>query len=146
ILLELANCMSDKTQPLSDDICTGLQIANFCQDMSRDAAIGRIYAPEELWSGHGVTESMILKRQPTDELKSMLREWVQETHQYFHRGKQLIALVPKWLATDVELFLRGGQSILQEIERQDYDVWTRRPEISKWKKLKLLLGIWCWPR
>ena len=41
---------------------------------------------------------------------------------------------------DVDLFIRGGRAILNAIERQGYDVWARRPEVSKWEKGKLLLG------
>ena len=37
-------------------------------------------------------------------------------------------------------FIRGGQAILRAIERQGYDVWARRPEVSTWEKGKLLLG------
>jgi hypothetical protein len=32
---------------LSDDVCTGLQLVNFVQDVPRDLALGRIYLPAE---------------------------------------------------------------------------------------------------
>src|ERR1041385_9377258 len=32
---------------LSDDVCTGLQLVNFLQDVPRDFALGRIYLPAE---------------------------------------------------------------------------------------------------
>jgi hypothetical protein len=41
---------------------------------------------------------------------------------------------------DVALFIAGGRAILAAAERIGYDVWTRRPEVSKWAKGKLLLG------
>jgi phytoene/squalene synthetase len=41
---------------------------------------------------------------------------------------------------DVDLFIRGGRAILHAIERLDYDVWTQRPEVTKWTKAKLLLA------
>src|SRR5204862_4328147 len=31
----------------SDDVCTGLQLVNFLQDVPRDLALGRIYLPAE---------------------------------------------------------------------------------------------------
>src|SRR6185295_11607715 len=30
---------------LSDDVCTGLQLVNFLQDVPRDVALGRVYLP-----------------------------------------------------------------------------------------------------
>ena len=50
----------------------------------------------------------------------------------------LIAKVERALATDIELFSRGGQEILNAIERQDYAVLGRRPAISKTRKLALV--------
>lgn len=137
ILLGLANSLSAETGPLSDSICTGLQLANFCQDMARDAAMGRIYAPQQRWEKHGVCESMILAARVTPQLQSMLEEWVEDTEYYFRRGWKLVDQIPGWLATDVDLFVRGGLAILQQIKKAQYDVWTQRPEVSKAKKLSL---------
>ena len=48
-------------------------------------------------------------------------------------------MVNRELALDLELFTRGGQEILNAIERQGYDVLTSRPAISKPRKLWLVL-------
>jgi phytoene/squalene synthetase len=50
----------------------------------------------------------------------------------------LIRKVDRSLATDIELFSRGGQEILNAIERQNYAVLGRRPVISKSRKLALV--------
>jgi len=49
-----------------------------------------------------------------------------------------VALVNPELAVDLELFSRGGQEILNAIERQGYAVLGRRPAISKARKLALV--------
>lgn len=125
---------------LSDHICTGLQLANFCQDMARDAVLGRIYAPRELWTAHGVDEAMLLAGRPTPPLQSLLVEWVALARGHLDAGQALCVRVPRWLARDIRLFRGGGLAILQQIEAQDYDVWTRRPRVSKFQKLRLLLS------
>jgi phytoene/squalene synthetase len=48
-------------------------------------------------------------------------------------------MVSKELAIDIELFCRGGQEILNAIERQRFDVLSKRPVISKSRKLWLVL-------
>ncbi|MGZ4837332.1 MAG: squalene synthase HpnC, partial [Terriglobales bacterium] len=53
-------------------------------------------------------------------------------------GLPLARKVDKELAVDIELFTRGGQEILNAIERQDFDVLTRRPAISKSRRLALI--------
>ena len=49
-------------------------------------------------------------------------------------------MVDRGLAIDIELFTRGGEEILNCIERQDYDVLRTRPSISKPRKLVLVAG------
>src|SRR5437764_5947653 len=41
---------------LSDDVCTGLQLVNFLQDVPRDLALGRVYLPAEDRRHFGVTD------------------------------------------------------------------------------------------
>jgi len=50
----------------------------------------------------------------------------------------LVGMVEKELAIDLELFTRGGQEILNAIEKQGYAVLGRRPSISKSRKLALV--------
>lgn len=138
ILLCLAKASTPATESLSDEICTGLQLANFCQDMSRDSGMGRIYAPQSLCDRHCVTRDMIHRRTSTPQLKNLLEEWVASTRGYFQRGWPLVDCVPRWLATDVDLFVRGGLAVLNEIEASGFDVWERRPSVSKWRKGWLL--------
>ena len=61
------------------------------------------------------------------------------TREWFQRGLPLVAKVNKELAIDIELFSRGGQEILNAIERQKFDVLTSRPVISRPRKLWLVL-------
>ncbi|MEZ6135931.1 MAG: squalene synthase HpnC [Pirellulaceae bacterium] len=138
ILLYLAQASDGENIALSDQICTSLQLANFCQDLSRDAGINRIYVPQSLCAEHAVEEAMLLRRQPTPELRHMLADWVATTRAGFHAGWPLVDRVPSWLATDVDLFVRGGLAILDAIEQAEYDVWTRRPTVSKFRKLQML--------
>jgi squalene synthase HpnC len=138
ILLRLAGAYDELNGKLSDEICTGLQLANFCQDMLRDAQMGRIYAPRSLWERHGVSESDLLNGRATPAMRSMLADWVESTRSYFDRGWPLVHSVPIWLATDLDLFVRGGLAILHNIEAAKFDVWSKRPVVSKPQQLQLL--------
>src|SRR5947199_39357 len=52
----------------SDDVCTGLQLVNFLQDVPRDLALGRIYLPAE---DRRLFEVTNLDR-PSGELRALL--------------------------------------------------------------------------
>ena len=68
----------------------------------------------------------------------MMRFEVERARDWFRQGEPLIEKVDRELATDIELFSRGGQEILNAIEAQGYNVLGRRPAISKTRKLALV--------
>jgi squalene synthase HpnC len=134
---------------LSDFTCSGLQIANFWQDVGRDYAAGRIYLPLEDMERYGVEEAMLSGRAATPEFRQLLRHEVDYAREMLLQGMPLIRLVDRELALDLDLFSRGGLEILRAIERRQYDVLRSRPVISKRRKARLLLRALSrkfWPR
>jgi squalene synthase HpnC len=124
---------------LSDATCSALQLANFWQDVAGDYARGRIYLPQDDMRLWGVTDQMIGAGTATAEFRALLRHEVGFARQLFQQGLPLVGRVGRELAADLELFSRGGLEILRAIERQDYDVLTARPRLSRRVKLKLAL-------
>jgi squalene synthase HpnC len=138
LVLYLCGYRDAERQQLSDYTCTALQLANFWQDVSADFEKGRIYLPLEDLRRFDVGEEVIRDRQNSSSFREMMRFEVERARQWFTQGLPLVAKVDRKLATDIELFSRGGQEILNAIERQDYAVLGRRPSISKARKLALV--------
>lgn len=125
---------------LSDRICTALQLANFWQDIVRDAEIPRRYLPEEYMDRFGVDEGQIAGRVFTPEFRAMVHALVERTRAMLREGAALPGMVDPELRVTLELFAKGGEAILDGIAAQDYDVLRGRPVVTKRKKLLLLLG------
>ncbi len=138
LVLYLCGYHDSERQLLSDYTCTALQLANFWQDVSTDFAKGRIYLPLEDLRRFEVSEEVIRDGENTREFREMLNFEVARAREWFAQGLPLIAKVDRALAIDIELFSRGGQEILNAIERQHYAVLGRRPAISKARKLALV--------
>jgi squalene synthase HpnC len=138
LVLYTCGYSDDERQQLSDFTCTALQLANFWQDVWPDYGKGRIYIPLDDMQHYGVSEQVIATRRPTPEFRRMMKFEVDRAREWFERGLPLARKVDKELAVDIELFTRGGQEILNAIERQDFDVLTRRPAISKSRRLALV--------
>src|SRR5215469_5818704 len=139
LVLYLCEYRDRERQQLSDCTCTALQLANFWQDVMVDYAKGRIYIPLEDLRRCGVTEDDITCRRATPQFIGLVKFQVQRAREWFDRGLPLVKKVNKELAIDIELFSRGGQEILNAIERQGFDVLSSRPVISKSRKLWLVL-------
>jgi squalene synthase HpnC len=138
LVLYLCGYRDAERQQLSDYTCTALQLANFWQDVAVDYGKGRIYLPLESLTKFGVREQDIGERRATPQFLAMMKFEVARAREWFAMGLPLIGKVDKHLATDLDLFSRGGLEILNAIERQDYDVLKSRPSISKPRKVWLV--------
>src|SRR5437870_3952984 len=138
LVLYLCGYRDAERQKLSDYTCTALQLANFWQDVSVDYEKGRIYLPLESLRRFGVTEEDLTANRNTHAFCEMMRYEVARAREWFERGLPLVSKVEKELAIDLDLFTRGGQEILNAIEKQGYAVLGRRPSISKSRKLVLV--------
>jgi squalene synthase HpnC len=124
---------------LSDFTCSGLQLANFWQDVRVDYEKDRIYFPLEDMRRFGVDEAAIAGGKFTPQFRELMQDEIGYTRDLFMQGMPLIGMVDRELALDLDLFSQGGLEILRAIERQDYDVLRARPSISKPRKAALLL-------
>ncbi len=138
LVLYLCECHDAQRAALSDRVCTGLQLANFWQDVARDLDIGRVYLPAEDRRRFAYGDDDLEARRFTPAFGELMRFEVTRTRALFAEGLGLVPLVPADVQTDIELFARGGLAILRKIEEAGYDVWRARPVLSKREKVALL--------
>jgi squalene synthase HpnC len=143
LVLYLCGCHDERRALLSDRICTGLQLANFWQDVARDLDIGRVYLPAEDRRRFGYADDDLETRRFTPAFAELMRFEVERARSLFDEGLALVPLVPADVQADIELFAQGGLAILRKIEEANYDVWKTRPVLSKREKVALLAGaLW----
>jgi squalene synthase HpnC len=111
----------------SDDVCTGLQLVNFLQDVPRDLELGRIYLPAEDRRRFGVTA---LDR-PSRELTELLRFEAERARELLAGGRLLQAQIGGRVGRAVGLFARGGLAALEALEQARWDIFTQRPRPSR---------------
>ena len=111
----------------SDDVCTGLQLVNFLQDVPRDLELGRIYLPAEDRRRFG---DPALDR-PGEELRRLLRFEAARSAALLRSAEVLRVKIGGRLGRAVALFGRGGLAALEALESAGWDVFTRRPKPSR---------------
>lgn len=150
LVLHLGRCCDQYTAALSDSICTGLQLVNFCQDVARDwRDRQRIYLPQETLRQFGGDEQTLVadvaRGHASKELRGAIAHETERAAEYLQEGWPLVDRVASELRLEVELFVRGGLAVVETIRRQDYDVLRRRPVVTRGKKLQLFAQAW-WRR
>jgi squalene synthase HpnC len=111
----------------SDDVCTGLQLVNFLQDVPRDLELRRIYLPAEDRRRFGVT---VLDRL-SPELTRTLEFEAERARELLASGRLLQTRIGGRVGRAVGLFARGGLAALAALERARWDIFTQRPRPSR---------------
>jgi len=112
---------------LSDDVCTGLQLVNFLQDVPRDRALGRVYLPAEDRQAFLVLDLTA----PNWPLRQLLRFEAERARGLLASGEELGDRLRGRTGRAVALFARGGRAALESLERADWDVFNGRPRPSR---------------
>lgn len=130
--------------PLSDALCTGLQLANHWQDISLDLRKDRLYVPRELLARYRVAEWDLNAGRLSEGFGELMDELIRRTRALFGRGRPLCDRVGSDLRFELRLTWLGGSGILDRIEAAQYDVFRHRPRYGLLGKLGLAWRAWRW--
>jgi phytoene synthase len=113
------------------------QLANFIRDIGEDIDRGRIYMPLDELARFGVSEEMLLKRQMTPEIVEAIKFQIARV-----RDLQAIAEAGiQYLDPISQPCIRAASElycgIVDEVEKNGYDVFGKRATTSKWRRLRV---------
>jgi phytoene synthase len=125
----------DDAIPLAIDCGHALQLTNILRDVAEDAELGRIYLPREDLDRFGYSPDDLRNHVVDDRFRELMKFEVARAKTYYARAERLFEhLEPPGrpiLRAMIDIY--GG--LLREIERRNFDVFTNRVSIPKWKKL-----------
>ncbi len=140
MVLHVLGEATDENVRLSDATCTALQLANFWQDVARDYAMGRIYIPLEDIQAFGCTEEQIANGVADKAFRDLMRCEVDRAQALFEEGLPLASRLSGRARLAIALFSKGGMRVLDAIRKQDYDVLSERPVVTRYRKLWLIFS------
>ncbi len=138
LVLAVFGCSTRETAILSDQLCTGLQLANFWQDLSVDIRKGRIYLPLEDVERFGYTKDDLRGGTVNDAFRELMHFQIERTKGLFSASAPLTRMVTPRLGLELRLTWNGGMTILRKIEEAGYNVLRTRPIITTGDKLRIL--------
>lgn len=130
LLLQLFRRNEPALQQQSDAICTGLQLANFWQDIAIDWRKGRIYLPQQDLVAYGVSEAQIARGSVDQNWRRLLAFEVARTRDLLQRGAPLSRSLGGRIGIELRLVVQGGLRILERIDGVGGDVFSHRPTLS----------------
>lgn len=140
LVLQLFNLATQERCELSDKLCTGLQLANFWQDISVDVPRNRINLPFQSIDFFGYSLQELMELKFNDKIKEVITYHTDHAINMLNQGYGLIETIDnKKLRIELLLTYFGGLEILGKIVKLDYNVLQHRPTLSRFDKAKLLM-------
>ncbi len=144
IVLRIAGYDDGQMDAASDCVCTALQLVNFWQDLERDWRQGRLYVPLDELRAAGAREDDLDARRLTPEWRRVMADLGDRTRALFLRGRPVADMVTGRLSLELRFTWLGGWRILDQLARQRFDVFGRRPTLCRTDLPALLWGAITW--
>lgn len=121
----------------SDAICSALQIINFLQDVAIDLQKERIYLPMEDLTRYAVSPASLDHPDSAAKWRSLMKFEVMRARALMLAGAPLAVRLRGRIGLELRMVVQGGLRILESIEEVDYDVFRRRPKLTRkdWMKV-----------
>jgi len=130
--------MDNRAVPYAIKLGVALQMTNILRDVGEDYRNGRLYLPREELAFYGIQESDIADGRISDNWRQFMKFQIERTRQLYEDSWDGV----KMLEREGQLAIGAAsvfyQGILDEIERNDYDVFTQRASLSAWDKVSRL--------
>lgn len=151
MVLKVFGVQEARAERLSDDVCIGLQLANFAQDVSIDRGKGRTYllqsdlqaqgqpvAPGTSWVCYPPSADDTQAFGGVPGIRGAIRAMCDRAEGLLASGWELEELVPLRLRIQLALYRLGGGAILAAVRQMDYRTDQRRPHLSRLEKARLV--------
>lgn len=137
LILGLFGYKDNERIALSDEICSGLQLLNFIQDLAEDVRNNRYYLPTEDCNRFGVTQKEIARG--GDSVNKLILYQTVKAEEMIDRGAHLAELVKGRLRFELRAVVFGARRMIRKIREQNGDVLSTRPKLSKSEHVYILL-------
>jgi phytoene synthase len=142
VCVEIFEYEGDGVEEPAEALGIAMQLTNILRDIAEDSRRGRIYLPLEDLDRFGYGEDELTRGVLNDRFRDMMRFQVGRARHYFELSDPLFPLVVPESRYCPELLRRFYSTILDQIERQDFDVFTERPSLPPYRKLAILGRTW----
>jgi phytoene synthase len=115
------------------------QLANFIRDVGEDLDRGRVYLPMTELEAHGVNRQMLEARVTTPQIKSALNEQIQRVRRLQNESTAGIKLLTPGARECIQAASQLYCGIVDEVEKIDYQIFTKRAKTSNWRRTKVAL-------
>ncbi len=125
----------------AEDAGLAFQLTNILRDLAEDAARDRVYLPREDLERFGYDPDRLRRGERDAAFRALMQFEVSRARGFYDASEPLVPLLAPAGRAVFLMMARTYRGILDEIERRDYDVFSARVRLSRWRKLWLAAGV-----
>ncbi len=125
-------------EPLAEKCGLAFQLTNIIRDVKEDAALGRVYLPEEDLQRFGISSTELANSPDPARIRPLLELQAERARECYGAGEVLINFVAEDSQPALWVLITIYRSLLEKIARLNYDVFSRRVSLSVREKLVIL--------
>ncbi|BAT80807.1 Phytoene synthase [Vigna angularis] len=111
------------------------QLTNILRDVGEDARRGRVYLPQDELAKAGLSDDDIFRGKVTDKWRKFMKGQIKRARMFFDEAEKGVAELNSASRWPVWASLLLYRQILDSIEANDYNNFTKRAYVGKVKKL-----------
>ena len=116
-----------------------LQLTNILRDLGEDAGRGRIYLPKEELKRFNYGPAQLHAGVRNEDFRRLMDFQVSRARHYYAGARPLSGLLSPAGRAVFQVMAGTYEGLLNAIEKSDYDVFSKRIGLSRWRKLGLVM-------
>ena len=139
VLIEIYGCEDAGARIHAIDMGIQLQMINILRDVAEDYRSGRIYLPINALSEYNIDISELGNTEfgTNHRWKSFVQEYIEIVRRHQESAQHLFEYLDAKSRLQPQLMCEAYEAIFHEIVRRSGDVFSKRPSLSKWRKIRL---------
>src|SRR6202167_2617580 len=125
-------------ESLAEQCGLAFQLTNIIRDVKEDAAMGRVYLPEEDLAKFGLSAAELLTTPDADRFRPLLALEADRAHEGYQAGDQLIPYITEDSQPALWVLINIYRKLLEKIAERNYDVFNGKITLSVGEKLRIL--------
>ena len=125
-------------EPLAERCGLAFQLTNIIRDVKEDAAMGRIYLPEEDLAKFSLSASELLATPDPARFRPLLALEADRAREFYASGEELLPYISEDSQPALWVLVTIYRRVLERIAEKQYDVFTAKVSLSTSEKLVIL--------
>ncbi len=125
-------------ESLAEECGLAFQLTNIIRDVKEDAAMGRVYLPQEDLAKFGLSAADLLDAPEPARVRPLLALEADRAREYYRSGEQLNSYISEDSQPALWVLVSIYRKLLEKIAEREYDVFSGKISLTVTEKLRIL--------